>query len=156
MPFILPALFVILLDQLTKFLIIQSIPLHASRPVISGFFNLVHIRNRGMAFGMMNRPGSELSSFLLVAVTLVAILLLIYWFIRLKEQERSMIFGFSLVLGGAGGNLIDRLRFGEVVDFLDFFIGHYHWPAFNVADAAITIGTFWIAMKIFFRGSKAR
>ncbi|MEE9610611.1 MAG: signal peptidase II [Desulfatiglandales bacterium] len=144
------ALAVVVLDQISKFIIDRSIPLHEFVTVISGFFNLVHVRNRGMAFGLMNRPGNEFSFYFLVAATIGAVALLLFWFSRLKKEERSLILGISLILGGALGNLIDRIRFHEVIDFLDFYIGSYHWPAFNVADSAITIGTLWVAINMLF------
>lgn len=150
----LPALAIILLDQISKFAIAGAIHIHGTIPVISGFFNLVHIRNRGMAFGLMNRPGSNFSLYLLVGATIGAIVLLLIWFSRLKDEDRSIIPGFSLILGGAVGNLIDRLRLHEVIDFLDLYIGQYHWPAFNVADSAITIGTFWVAANLIFGSQK--
>lgn len=151
----LPALAVILLDQISKYIVLRSIALHESIPVISGFFSLVHTRNRGMAFGLMNRPGSDFSFYFLVAATLGAVILLLFWFTKLKDEERRLIFGLSLILGGAIGNLIDRLRIREVIDFLDFHIGTYHWPAFNLADSAITVGTFWVAINLLFYRPKS-
>lgn len=152
----LPALAVIVLDQISKYIILRGLELHATIPVINGFFNLVHTRNRGMAFGLLNRPGSDLSTYFLVAATFVAVVLLVFWFTRLKKEEGRLVFGLSLILGGAIGNLIDRLRLGEVIDFLDFHIGTYHWPAFNVADSAITVGTFWVAINLLFFSPKSR
>jgi signal peptidase II len=147
-----PALAVIFLDQLSKFIVAQTLPLHQSIPIISGFFDLVHIRNRGMAFGLMNRPGNDLGFYFLTAATLVAVVLLLFWISRLKKEEGALILGISLILGGAVGNLIDRIRFHEVIDFLDFYLGAYHWPAFNLADSAITVGTLWIAfITLFYR-----
>ena len=148
---ILPALAVVVLDQISKLIVARTIPIYQSVPVISGFFDLVHIRNRGMAFGLMNRPGSDLSFYVLVAATIGAIVLLVFWFSRLKQEESRIILGFSLILGGAVGNLIDRLRLREEIDFLDFNIGPYHWPAFNAADSAITVGTFWVAINLLFQ-----
>ncbi len=150
------SLVVIVLDQTSKLLVIHAIQSYESIPVIRGFFNLVHIRNRGMAFGLMNRPNAEYIFYFLVAATIGAILFLLYWFSRIKNEDRRLIFGFSLVLGGAVGNLIDRLRLKEVIDFLDFHIGSYHWPAFNVADSAITVGALWLVVNIllFQRSSK--
>jgi len=150
----LPALSIIILDQISKFLIQSSIHIHGSLPVITGFFNVVHVRNRGMAFGLMSRPGSDFSFYFLVTATIGAIILLMFWFRRLADEDRGIIPGLSLILGGALGNLIDRLRFQEVIDFLDFYIGQYHWPAFNVADSAITVGTFWVAANLIFKSSK--
>jgi signal peptidase II len=120
---------------------------------VTGFFNLVHVRNRGMAFGLMNRPDFDAGFYLLTVSTVVAIFLLLAWFFKLKKEGARIAFGLSLVLGGAVGNLIDRLRFREVIDFLDFHLGQYHWPSFNVADSAITVGTFWVAIILIFHRS---
>jgi len=151
----LPALAVILLDQISKFIVLRTIAFHESIPIISGFFSLVHTRNRGMAFGLMNRPGSDFGFYFLVAATIGAVVLLLFWFTKLKDEEKRLIFGISLILGGAVGNLIDRLRLREVIDFLDFHIGAYHWPAFNLADSAITVGTFWVAINLLFYSPKS-
>ena len=101
-----------------------------------------------MAFGLMNRPDIEWGFYLLAVTTLGAVLLLIFWFTRLKDEERKWVLALSLIVGGALGNLIDRLRLREVVDFLDFYVGSCHWPAFNVADSAITVGTLWLALNM--------
>ncbi len=150
----LPALVVILLDQVSKYVVLRAIELHESIPLISGIFSLVHTRNRGMAFGLLNRPGSDFSFYFLVGATFAAVVLLLFWFTRLKDGEGKLVLGLSLILGGAIGNLIDRLRLGEVIDFLDFHIGPYHWPAFNIADSAITVGTFWIVIILLFHSPK--
>ncbi|RJR38568.1 MAG: signal peptidase II [Desulfobacteraceae bacterium] len=142
---------VILLDQITKWIVLKSIPLYGSYPLIEGFFNLVHVRNRGIAFGIMNRPGgSQITIYVLTLVTLAAIFLLFLWFSRLGAEEKKTTWGLALVIGGALGNLVDRIRMGEVVDFLDVHVGTFHWPAFNIADSAITVGVFWLALTIFF------
>ncbi len=146
-----PALTVVLLDQLSKLAIVRSLRLYESVPVIAGFFNLVHIRNRGMAFGLMNRPDFEFAFWFLVTATFVAIVLILFWFFRLEKDDRLMTLGLSLILGGAAGNLIDRIRLREVIDFLDFYVGTYHWHAFNVADSAITVGTFGVAIILIFQ-----
>jgi signal peptidase II len=148
--FIITALVVVIIDQLSKIAVAGSIRYYESIPIIDGFLNLVHVRNRGMAFGLMNRPDEQLSLYFLISATVIAIILLILWFNSLKGGSRGLIFGLSLILGGAIGNLIDRLRLKEVVDFIDFFIGKYHWPAFNVADSAITVGVFWIVINVVF------
>jgi len=148
--FIIPALIVIILDQASKIFIARTIDYYQSVPVISGFMNLVHVRNRGMAFGLMNRPDAGVSFYFLIAVTIIAVLLILFWFTRIKQEDRRLLFGLSLILGGAIGNLIDRIRIREVIDFVDVFIGSHHWPAFNVADSAITIGTVWLAWNIIF------
>jgi len=148
-----PALAVLLLDQMTKLWVVSRFALHESQPLISGFFNLVHVRNRGMAFGIMNRPGPDWGFTLLLGATLAAVGLLLFWFYSLKPKDRGLVLPLSLILGGAVGNLLDRIRTGEVIDFLDFYIGPYHWPAFNVADSAITVGTLWLAVKILFHST---
>jgi signal peptidase II len=145
-----PALSIVVLDQISKYMVMTRIDIHRSIPVVSGFFNLVYTRNRGMAFGIFNRPGTDLGYYLLLSTTFVAVILLLFWFSRLKRGERILTPGLSLILGGAIGNLIDRIRLREVTDFLDFYIGPYHWPAFNVADSAITIGTFWVVLSLLF------
>jgi signal peptidase II len=148
--FILTSLLVIGVDQASKFIISGSIGYYDSIPVIDGIVNLVHVRNRGMAFGLMNRPDAGISFYFLVAVTIIAILLILFWFAKIKHEDRRMLFGLSLILGGAIGNLIDRIRIKEVIDFVDICIGSHHWPAFNVADSAITVGTLLIALNIIF------
>ena len=148
--FFLTAAVVIILDQASKFLISGYISYYESIPVIDGFLNLVHVGNRGMAFGLMNRPDAGFSFYFLIATTIIAILLILIWFTKTKNEDRRLLFGLSLILGGAVGNLIDRIRLKEVIDFLDVYIGSHHWPAFNVADSAITIGTFLIAIILFF------
>ena len=145
-----PALAVLALDQITKHWIASRFPLYEIQPLISGFFNLVHVRNRGMAFGIMNRPGADWGFTLLLCATLGAVALLLFWFYRLKSEDKGTTIPLSLILGGAIGNLLDRIRFGEVIDFFDFYIGPYHWPAFNVADSAITVGTLWLAVSLLF------
>ena len=144
----------IVLDQISKYIVLRSIEIHESIPIISGFFSLVHTRNRGMAFGLLNRPGSDLSLYFLLAATFTAVVLLVFLFSKLKNQEGRLVFGLSLILGGAIGNLIDRLRLREVIDFLDFYLGPYHWPAFNLADSAITVGTFWVVINLLFWSPK--
>ncbi len=145
-----PALTVVVLDQISKVLIQATIPVHGSVPILGGFFDLVHVRNRGFAFGLMNRPTGPLFFAFMLAATAGALALLLCWFRRLREGRWPVILGISLILGGAVGNLIDRLRYREVIDFLDFYIGPYHWPAFNLADSAITVGTIGLALIMLF------
>ncbi len=149
-----PALAIICLDQISKLAVVKSLGLHESLPVITGFFNLVHIRNRGMAFGLMNRPGFDFAFYFLVIASITAVAIIIIWLSRLKRNDRFLTLGLSLILGGALGNLIDRLRLREVVDFLDFFVGSYHWHTFNIADSAITVGTFLVAIILVFKSKK--
>jgi signal peptidase II len=146
-----PAVAVIILDQLSKWAVVSRLRVHEGVPVLTGFFDLVHVRNRGMAFGLMNRPGIDFTFYFLVAASLGAVVLLLIWFLKLKDGDSRLTVGLSLILGGAVGNLIDRLRFREVIDFLDFYLGQYHWPVFNLADSAITVGTFLVALSLIFK-----
>ena len=146
---------VVALDQLTKWWVIQHMDVYETIRVIPGFFDLVHIRNRGMAFGLLNGPHMDIRFWLLFAASLLAVIILLVWFFRLKRRDTATTLGLALILGGAIGNLIDRIRYREVVDFLDFYIRTYHWPAFNVADAAITVGTFLLAITLLFRKPRA-
>jgi signal peptidase II len=146
---------VVLLDQLTKGWIIAMVRLHEGFPVIDGFFNIVHVRNPGAAFGFLAGASPAFRSVFFIAITLAAILLILHYLWRTLRQtsvERlSLVFSLSLILAGAVGNLIDRIRFGEVVDFLDVYVGTYHWPAFNVADASISTGAAVLVIALFVR-----
>jgi signal peptidase II len=133
---------VVLLDQLTKTWVIAAIPLGSQRAVLPGFFRLVHTRNRGIAFGLLGSSGQVVQSLLLAVV--VAVVGVLIWQLMRGDGDRLAGWGLSLVLGGALGNLADRLLRGEVVDFLDVYVrvgGREHtWPTFNVADSCITMG----------------
>ncbi len=139
---------VVLLDQITKAIISHRLNLNQTIGVMAGFFNIVYIKNPGAAFGLFRGWGSMRDIFLVI-VTLLALIIIIY--IYRKTTERLLRFSLSLIAGGAIGNLIDRVRFGEVVDFLDFYIGKYHWPAFNIADSAITVGVFIAVVELYFK-----
>lgn len=147
-----PAMAVILLDQTTKWAVNRWIHPHETIPVVKGFFNLVYVRNRGIAFGLMNDTGSAFQTYFLLGASLLAIFFLFWWFKRLGDGGGGLALCLSLVLGGAVGNLIDRFRLGEVIDFVDIHLGSYHWPAFNVADSAITVGTLGLALSLFIKG----
>ena len=139
---------IIVMDQWTKDVVQQRLALYQRVEVIQGFFNLTHVRNPGGAFGIFGGEKGGLGSWLFVLVSLVAIGSILFLLVKTKEGEKTLSFSFSLVLSGAVGNLIDRLRFGEVVDFLDFYLYSYHWPAFNVADSAICIGIGLMALGL--------
>jgi signal peptidase II len=141
---------IVALDQATKALVMAWIPLHHSIPVIEGLFNLTHVLNPGGAFGFLAGQGPLVRQSLFVVATLLAVGLILYYFHHTPPGYRALAAAFTLILGGAVGNLIDRLRFGEVVDFLDFYIGRYHWPAFNIADSAITVGIGIFIGHLFF------
>lgn len=131
---------IVALDQITKQLIRQKFSLYESVPVIDGFFNLTFIENPGAAFGFLADAGSVWVGRVFILITLIAVPLVVYLYREVESQDRRLAAALILVGGGAIGNLIDRLTVGPVTDFLDFYIGRYHWPAFNVADSCITIG----------------
>jgi len=140
---------VVLLDQVTKFFISSNMSVYDSFPVIDGLFNITYIRNTGAAFGFLASASPLVRSFFLIGVTIAVILLIICYIWKIKAEEKFFAFPLSLILGGAVGNLIDRVRFGDVVDFLDFYIISYHWPAFNIADSAISIGAVILLFEVF-------
>ena len=131
---------VIILDQITKAVILYSLPLHHSISVIPGFFSITHIQNPGGAFGFMANQSSALRSIIFLFFSSLAICLIFYFYKKTPEKYSLLAMGLALIFGGAIGNLIDRIRFWKVVDFLDFYVGDLHWPAFNIADSAISIG----------------
>jgi signal peptidase II len=137
------------LDFVTKQWILQSLPLGAQIPVVKGFFNLVHIHNRGAVFGLLSSWSVDVRIFFVITTFIVLAVVGYLWW-RLPEDQRLAGLGYSLIIAGALGNLIDRVRFGEVVDFLDFHWGRYHWPAFNVADIMICLGAgflVWVILR---------
>ena len=130
---------VVFLDQTTKYLADKYV--HPVIPVkVLPFFHLINIRNTGSAFGMFRDWGNNI----FIAISLAAVVIILFMLIKGREEPVSL----SLILGGAAGNLLDRIFRGSVVDFLDFFAGRYHWPAFNVADAALTIGIGMIFIRL--------
>jgi signal peptidase II len=131
---------VILIDQITKTLVHTHMSLYESRPLIEGFFSLTYIRNPGAAFGFLTGAAPWFRSLFLIAVTLLAIMLILLYLRKSRKDPPLLIFSLALILAGAVGNLVDRVRYGEVIDFLDLYIGALHWPAFNVADSAISVG----------------
>jgi signal peptidase II len=142
---------VIILDQLTKVWILTTMRIHEGFPVIDGFFNIVHVRNPGAAFGFLAGASPAFRSLFFIAVTAVAILIILQYLRKARVGELWLVVALALIIAGAVGNLIDRIRFGEVVDFLDVYIGTYHWPAFNVADSAITCGAILLALVLLRR-----
>lgn len=140
---------VIALDQLTKWLAERGLVLHMAEPVLP-FFNLTLVYNKGAAFSFLSAAGGWQRWFFSVLAIIVSVLIVI-WLKRLDRDEKWTAAGLALVLGGAIGNLIDRLLYGYVIDFIDVYYGSYHWPAFNIADSAITMGAaILIVHSLFF------
>ena len=146
--FILGAAAVIALDQITKAAITSRFLLHESYAVLDGFFNLVYVMNPGAAFGFLAGASAPFRYVFFTGITAVAILLIIYYLVKNQHGSAVTVVSLTLIFGGAVGNLIDRIRFGAVVDFLDVYISTYHWPAFNVADSAITVGAILMIWEI--------
>jgi len=131
---------VIVLDQLTKLWVVNSFQLYESLEIISGFFNLTYLTNKGAAFGFLaGVDGAWRHYFFLTLACIALVLLCLAWY-RMRKDHPFYGPALALIAGGAIGNVIDRIRLGSVVDFLDFYVAGHHWPAFNVADSAITVG----------------
>ena len=142
---------VVVADQITKALILKYLPLHHSITVVAGLFDITHILNPGGAFGLMADTSVVVRTVVFLFISSLAVGLILYFYIKTPPGYALLAAGFALIFGGAIGNLIDRVRFGMVVDFLDFYIGKYHWPAFNIADSAITVGLFIFLYHLLFK-----
>jgi len=137
-------LLVVLLDQLSKAWVESSLFLHQVIPIIPGFFNITYVTNTGAAFGILaGHEGWRHLFFQCISVLALGGLAYLYWSAR--SSSKALFWGCCLIFGGALGNLLDRIRHRHVTDFLDLYIGSYHWPAFNLADSAITIGGLLLA-----------
>lgn len=141
----------LLLDQLTKAVVLKTMPLYHSIGVIPGFFNITHIHNPGGAFGFLASQSSDIRKMVFIVVSMLAMCLIAYLYHTTPRSQPVLSTGFAMIFGGAAGNLVDRIRFGSVVDFLDFYAGSYHWPAFNVADSSISIGMGIFVFHLLFR-----
>jgi signal peptidase II len=137
-------------DQITKAIVLEAMPLFSSIPVISGFFNITHVHNPGGAFGFLAGAGTGVRHLVFLAFTVMAIGMVFYFYAQTPRTQPLLETAFALILGGAAGNMIDRVRLGEVVDFLDFYMGDLHWPAFNIADSAVTIGVGIFVIHLLF------
>ena len=141
----------VLLDVITKAYIDSNMSLHESVVVIGGLLNITYVRNPGAAFSFLASASPGFRSVFFLSVTILSIVLVLYYIAKSKTEEPLMIFALSLILSGALGNFIDRVRIGEVIDFIDVHLGAYHWPAFNVADSAITVGACIMLFALFKR-----
>ncbi len=146
------AILVFLGDQTTKTMVENSIPLHAVIPILPHFFNLTHTKNPGAAFGLFSDSPAPWKTALLIIVSvgLLATVVGIVWRSRRLQWEASV--GLALIFGGAFSNLLDRLRYGRVIDFLDFYFKNYHWFTFNLADSAIVVGAGFLILQVIFSG----
>ena len=149
--FFVTAAVIILLDQITKHYIDSYMSVGDSFPVIQGLFNITHVRNPGAAFGIFSKSPEIFRTVFLIAVTSAAMVLILYYIRTNRERGGLLNLAMSLIFGGAIGNLVDRIRFGEVIDFLDFYIGSHHWPAYNVADSAISTGAVLLLIAMIWK-----
>jgi signal peptidase II len=146
---------IVVADQLTKGLVRAFIPLHASRTIVSGFLDLTHVQNSGAAFGILNAADFPMKQALIAVIATAALISIAVYAARLSPHQRLARFGLALILGGAAGNLIDRVTAGYVVDFVDVYWKSYHFWAFNVADSAITVGVVGMMLEMI-AGTKER
>lgn len=142
----------IILDQYSKMLVNKHIPKHSYILVIENFFAITHIRNPGVAFGLFADGPSEYKTYLFIGFSLIAIIAILIFFHQTPQENKMVRVALILIFSGAIGNLIDRILYHEVIDFLDFFYGDYHWPAFNVADSCITIGVLLMFVDLIHSG----
>lgn len=143
---------VVLLDQATKYLVVHYLSQRVI--VIPGFLDLISVYNRGVAFGMFNSGQCIFRTTLLTVLSVAVFLILFFVYLFSKDMTRLSMVALSMIMGGAVGNVIDRIRLGYVVDFIDVYIKNAHWPAFNVADSAITVGAVLLAIDLLFAGKK--
>jgi len=145
----------VVLDQFTKYAVNAWVPLYGSKTIIPNLLDVVHVHNAGVAFGLMNDSDHPQRTLFTTVMAFVALAGIAYYARHVKPEERVARVGLSLILGGAIGNLIDRLRQGYVVDFVDVYWGTWHFWAFNVADAAITVGAIFVFVDILFMSRHA-
>ncbi len=139
---------IVVLDQITKAAVRVSLPLGDSRPIIEGFLDLTHVQNTGAAFGLLNAADFPYKPLVMIGIAALALVAIAAYASQLGFHERLARFGLALILGGAFGNLIDRALVGHVVDFVDVYWGSAHFWAFNVADAAITVGAAFVLLDM--------
>jgi len=149
------AAILVALDQATKIWIQNSISFYENIPVVQGFFDLVHVLNRGAAFGFLNQADIHWQTYFFIAVSALAVVLIFHLLKTVDRNDQYLFTGLGCILGGALGNMIDRIRIGEVIDFLDFHLAGHHWPAFNVADIAISIGALLLLISFYRRKKNA-
>lgn len=145
--YLLLALAVLILDQLSKWWVLSSYQPYEVQPLLP-VFNMTLVFNKGAAFSFLSDAGGW-QRWLFTALSSLVSIVLLAWLMRLKSDDRLTGLSLALILGGALGNLLDRVRLGQVVDFLDFYWEQWHWPAFNIADSAITIGVVLMLLSSF-------
>jgi len=150
-PYLLISLAILALDQWTKWLVEMRLPEYTSVEVIPGLLDLTHVRNTGVAFGFFASHGADGGAWILTVLGLMALGFVGYYFWSVPPEEGVLLAALALIAGGAVGNLIDRAASGAVTDFIDFYVGSYHWHTFNVADSAITVGIGLMLLSAFYK-----
>ncbi len=145
---------VLFLDQVSKAVVSSTLRMHEVRPIIPGLFNLTRVHNTGAAFGLLAGQASPMRTLFFLAVSFLAMGVVLWMLFRLPPEQKVERLALSLIFGGALGNVVDRVRLGEVVDFVDIYFRSYHWPAFNVADSAISIGVILLLYRLVFAYEK--
>ena len=148
-PYLLIMLAILAVDQASKWLVTRFIPLENTVDIIKGCFRLWHVRNSGAIWGFFSGHDNQLIPSIITALAIAALLIVSYFFLRTPDRCRLELTAYTIIMGGALGNIIDRLRFGFVVDFLDVYIKSQHWPTFNCADSCISIGVLLLAWSIW-------
>jgi signal peptidase II len=149
--YLLFALGLVVLDQVTKHIVARTVDLYESVTVVPGFFNITRIHNRGAIFGTFSRTNNDVVFALLTAASIAALAMVVWYFFKTPVTDRLMKVSLTLIMAGALGNQFDRLVRGHVIDFLDFYIGTAHWPFFNAADSCISIGACLMLVTLFRR-----
>lgn len=146
---------IVIMDQITKVAVRSNLELWSSKTLIPNYFNLVYVVNKGAAFGFLNRSDINWQRTFFIIVTVVSLAAITMLLKSTKDKDLFQISGLGFILGGAAGNLIDRIIFGQVTDFLDFYVGTHHWPAFNIADIAICFGAIAMIISVYRNKSNA-
>lgn len=147
-----PALAIIALDQTVKWYVELRFALYSKYTVLEGILEITRIRNKGAAFGILSGGDSSITFAFFTAASLAVMAAIAIFYLRLRGESLALGAGLITVFGGAAGNLIDRIRLGEVVDFINFHLGRYYWPAFNVADISISVGVGLILLNVLRKG----
>jgi len=147
---------ILALDQGTKVAVEYAVPLYRSIPVIHGFLSITHARNTGAAFGLFAGDTSLVRTVFFIGITIGAMILILFVFRKIRGNRILVPLSLAMITAGAVGNLVDRIRWGYVIDFLDFYWHGYHWPAFNIADSAITVGVFLLLIENLFLHKRER
>jgi len=152
--YLLISLAVLIADQWSKGWVETELPLHIPREIIPGLLNFTHVQNTGVAFGLFAANGRVTVTAILAIVGLIALGVVLVYFLKTSDEDRLTLVGLSMILGGAVGNLVDRIFAGGVTDFIDFYIDTHHWHTFNIADSAISVGIGLMAIDIL-RGERS-